>query len=214
MPVDPDVARLCAHSAELDPRCIDTHTVEEARQRGGSAPVPAMVPFEDVPVVRDLTLDTPTPISARIYRPSAGILPLLVYFHGGGWVVGSVARSDNFCRALANTSGIAVLSVDYRLAPEHRYPAAADDAYAATRWATENAPELGVDPSRLAVGGSSAGGNLAAVVSLMARERRGPKIALHGLHVPVTDHDLTRSSYAPNAARLGLTRGRMDGVSS
>ena len=210
MGLDPQVARLLAAAREADPRGIEELTVEEARLRAGSAPVAAMVPFEDVPVVRDLTIDAATPIPARIYRPSAGILPLLVYFHGGGWVVGSVAISDSFCRALANASGCAILSVDYRLAPEHRYPAAADDAYAATAWAAENARELGADPARLAVGGSSAGGNLAAVVSLMARECGGPKIALQWLHVPVTDHDFTRPSYLANATGAGLTRAGME----
>jgi acetyl esterase len=133
-----------------------------------------------------------------------------VYFHGGGWVVGSVALSDSFCRALANASGCAVLSVGYRLAPEHRFPAAADDAYAATRWASEHARELGFDPGRLAVGGSSAGGNLAAVVALMARERGGPRIALQWLHVPVIDHDFTRESYRVNGKGMGLTRAGME----
>jgi len=210
MPIDPQIARLLADARARDPRGIEELTVAEARLRGGSAPVDAMVPLEDVPVIRDLLIDGAVPIPARIYRPSAGILPLLVYFHGGGWVVGSVALSDNFCRALANASGCAVLSVEYRLAPEHRYPAAADDAYAATRWAAENAAALGVDPARLAVGGSSAGGNLAAVVALMARERGGPAIALQWLHVPVTDHDFTRASYAANATGGGLTRAAME----
>ncbi|HEY3219022.1 MAG TPA: alpha/beta hydrolase [Candidatus Limnocylindria bacterium] len=209
MPIDPQIARLLADARAKDPRGIEQLTVAQARERGGSAPVEAMVPFEDVPVVRDLTIDGTAPLSARIYRPSAGILPLLVYFHGGGWVVGSVALSDNFCRRVANASGWAVLSVEYRLAPEHPYPAAADDAYAATRWAAENTRELGTDPARLAVGGSSAGGNLAAVVSLVARERGGPQIALQWLHVPVIDHDFTRSSYVAYATGAGLTRAAM-----
>ena len=209
MPVDPQIAQLLAEAAAADPRGIEELTVEQARIRGGSVSV-ASVPFEDLAEVRDLVVGTEPLIAARLYRPSAGTLALLVYFHGGGWVVGSVALSDNFCRALANTSGCAVLSVEYRLAPEHRYPAAADDAYAATRWAAEHAGELGIDASRLAVGGSSAGGNLAAVVALMARERRGPKIALQLLHVPVMDHDLTRSSYARNARGMGLTRAGME----
>src|SRR2546428_10108833 len=108
-----------------------------------------MVPLEDVPVVRDLVIDGAVSIPARIYRPSAGILPLLVYFHGGGWAVGSVALSDNFCRALANASGCAILSVEYRLAPQHCYPAAADDAYAATPLAAEDAAAPGAYPPRL-----------------------------------------------------------------
>ena len=209
MPVDPQIAQLLAQASATDPRGIEELTVEQARIRGGSVAV-ASVPFEEVAEVRDAVVGSEPLIAARLYRPRAGTLPLLVYFHGGGWVVGSVALSDNYCRALANASGSAVLSVEYRLAPEHRYPAAADDAYSATRWAAENADELGIDPERLAVGGSSAGGNLAAVVCLMARERGGPKIALQLLHVPVMDHDFTRASYVLNAKGMGLTRAGME----
>ncbi|HYR94015.1 MAG TPA: alpha/beta hydrolase [Methylomirabilota bacterium] len=206
MTVDPQIARLLADAVAKDPRGIETLSVADARTRGGSAPVDAIVPFEDVAETRDVKAGH---IPARLYRPSAGMLPLLVYFHGGGWVVGSVTASDNYCRALANASGCAVLSVDYCLAPEHQYPHAADDAYAATRWAAEHASELGVDPGRLAVGGSSAGGNLAAVASLMARERTGPRIALQLLHVPVMDHDFETASYREHATGRGLTRAAM-----
>ena len=181
----------------------------EARARGGSVNVAPALPPEPVADVRDLVIDTLPPISGRLYRPRSGTLPLLVYFHGGGWVVGSVAISDPFCRALANASGCAVLSVEYRLAPEDRYPAAADDAYAATRWSADHAADLGIDVSRIAVGGSSAGGNLAAVAALMARERGEPSIAFQLLHVPVTDHDFDTPSYRANATGFGLTRGGM-----
>jgi acetyl esterase len=209
MPLDPQIAQLIAQAAAADPRGIEELTVEQARIRGGSVAV-ASVPFEEVAATRDIVVNADPTITARLYRPAAGRLPLLVYFHGGGWVVGSVALSDNFCRALANASGCAILSVEYRLAPEHRYPAAADDAYAATRWASEHAHELGVDPGRLAVGGSSAGGNLAAVVSLMALEGGGPRISLQWLHVPVIDHDFTRDSYRAHAKGRGLTRAGME----
>ena len=209
MPVDPQIAQLLAQAAAADPRGIEELTVEQARIRGGSVAV-ASVPFEEVDEVRDIAAAGEPLIPGRLYRPGAGTLPLIVYFHGGGWVVGSVALSDNFCRALANASGCAVLSVEYRLAPEHRYPAAADDAYAATRWAAEHGAELGIDAGRLAVGGSSAGGNLATVVCLMARERGGPKIALQLLHVPVTDNDFKRASYVTNVKGMGLTRAGME----
>jgi acetyl esterase len=209
MPIDPNVARLVAEAMAADPRPIEELTIEEARVRGGSLAV-ATVPFEDVAEVRDVAISAEPMIGARLYRPARGTLPLLVYFHGGGWVVGSVALSDNSCRALANASGCAVLSVEYRLAPEHRYPAAADDAYAATAWAAANAQELGIDPERIAVGGSSAGGNLAAVVSLMARDRGGPRVRAQYLHVPVTDHDFTRASYRTNESGMGLTRKGME----
>jgi acetyl esterase/lipase len=202
---DPVVAKLLADAAASDPRGIEQLTVEEARRRGGSAPVAAMVPFEEIAEARDVHA---AGVPARLYRPSGGTLPLLIYFHGGGWVVGSVANSDNFCRALANRGGCAVLSVDYRLAPEHRYPTAADDAQRATEWATTHATELGVDASRIAVGGSSAGGNLAAVVALRARGR-GPVLRAQLLHVPVTDHDFTTGSYRAFGTGHGLTEAAM-----
>jgi len=209
MPVDAQIADLLRRAIAADPRGIEELTVEEARIRGGSVVV-ASVPFQEVAEVRDVTVSTEPRIGARFYRPAGGKLPLLVYLHGGGWVVGSVALSDNVCRALANASGCAVLSVEYRLAPEHPYPAAADDAFAATAWAAAHAKELGIDADRIAVGGSSAGGNLAAVTSLMARDRGGPKIRAQWLHVPVLDHDFTRPSYTTNATGMGLTRKGME----
>jgi acetyl esterase len=209
MPIDPRIAALLAEAERIDPRPIETLSVAEARARGGSVNVGPQLAPEPVADVRDLVIDTLPPIPARLYRPRSGTLPLLVYLHGGGWVVGSVAVADPFCRALANASGCAVLSIEYRLAPEDRYPAAADDAYAATRWTADHAPDLGVDASRVAVGGSSAGGNLAAVVSLMARERGTPKVALQLLHVPVLDHDFETASYRANAIGCGLTRSGM-----
>ena len=206
MGLDRDVAALLAKAAAIDPRGFEELSVAEARAR---SVVVAAVPFEEVDEIRDLVIDATPALPARLYRPRPGTLPLLVYFHGGGWVLGSVALSDNYCRALANASGCAVLSVEYRLAPEHRYPAAADDAYAATRWSAGHAAALGIDPGRIAVGGSSAGGNLAAVASLMAREQGGPRIALQLLHIPVTDHDFARPSYQRYATGHGLTRDGM-----
>lgn len=205
MPVDPRIAELLAEADKIDPRPIEALSVAEARARGGSVNAALALAPEPVVDVRDVVIDTLSPIPARLYRPRSGTLPLLVYFHGGGWVVGSVALSDPFCRALANASGCAVVSVEYRLAPEDRFPAAADDAYAATRWSADHASDLGVDASRIAVGGSSAGGNLAAVVTLMARERGVPAIAFQLLHVPVTDHDFDTPSYRANGTGFGLT---------
>lgn len=209
MPVDQRIVALLAEAERIDPRPIEALSIAEARARGGSVnAAPALAP-EPVADVRDVVIGTLPPISARLYRPRSGTLPLLVYFHGGGWVVGSVAIADPFCRALANASGCAVLSVEYRLAPEDRYPAAAEDAYTATRWSAEHASDLGIDASRIAVGGSSAGGNLAAVVALMARERGTPALAFQLLHVPVTDHDFDTSSYRANGKGFGLTRNGM-----
>jgi acetyl esterase len=149
-------------------------------------------------------------IPLRIYTPDARApRPLLVFFHGGGWVIGNFDTHDAVCRHLAKQSGAIVVAVDYRLAPEHKYPAAAEDCYAATKWSAENAAALGGDASRLVVGGDSAGGNLAAVVSLMARDRGGPKVAFQLLVYPVTNHSYDTASYRENADGYLLTRDSM-----
>ena len=128
-------------------------------------------------------------IPARHYRPTAGgsPAPLLVFFHGGGWVLGDLDSYDSACRLISRDAGVHVLAIDYRLAPEHRAPAAVDDAYAAYRWAREQAVELGADPRRVAVGGDSAGGNLAAVVTRLARDAGDPLPSLQWLIYPATD---------------------------
>jgi acetyl esterase len=123
----------------------------------------------------------------RVYRPEGdGAQPALVYFFGGGWTLGSIDTADGICRALANAVPCTVVTVGYRLAPEHRFPAAVEDCHAATRWIAGHADEIGVDPSRLAVGGDSAGGNLAAVVSLLCRDGRGPDLVAQLLVYPNT----------------------------
>ena len=151
--------------------------------------------------VEDLTLDLPgRSIAARLYVPggAASPAPLVVYFHGGGWVLGTLETHDGTCRALARASGAAVLSIDYRRAPEHRYPAAAEDCYAAVCWARDHAAALGCDGARLAVAGDSAGGNLAGAVAIMARDRGGPALRHQLLLYPVTDDDYSLPSYAEN----------------
>jgi acetyl esterase len=134
---------------------------------------------------------------------------VLVYYHGGGWVIGDLDTHDVQCRQITAEAGIAVVAVDYRLAPEHKFPAAIDDAWAATRWVVAQAAELGIDASRLAVGGDSAGGNLAAVVALMARDAGGPAIALQVLAYPVTDVGAESKSYGDFAEGYMLTRDGM-----
>jgi acetyl esterase/lipase len=138
---------------------------------------------------------TGTTIPARSYRPagsdSADALPIVVYFHGGGWLLGSVESHDGICRALANASGAVVLNVGYRRGPEARFPAAVEDALAATRWAHANAALLGIDPARVAVAGDSAGGNLAAVVSQALRDAGEPIVRFQLLIYPVTTADLS-----------------------
>lgn len=151
--------------------------------------------------VENLTLDLPgRNIGARFYVPEeAGETPpVVMYFHGGGWVLGSLDTHDGTCRELARASGAAVLSVDYRLAPEARYPAAAEDCYDACIWAEAHAGHLGIDASRMAVAGDSAGGNLAAAVSLMARDRGGPALRHQMLIYPVTDTNFETTSYVSN----------------
>jgi acetyl esterase/lipase len=150
------------------------------------------------------------PIPVRLYTPSgSGPFPILVYFHGGGWVIGDRETHDATCRALTNAAGCIVASVDYRLAPEHKFPAAVEDAYAATRWVADHAREIGGDPTRIAVGGDSAGGNLAAVVALAARDRGGPRLVFQLLVYPVTDHAYDTPSYKDNADGYFLTRDAM-----
>jgi acetyl esterase len=166
--------------------------------------------------VRELNAEGPHgPIPLRLYRPAgapAGALPVLVYYHGGGWVIGDLDTHDVLCRQLANGSGCAVVSVDYRMGPEHRFPAAVDDCLAATRWVSRHAASLGVDPARLAVGGDSAGGNLAAVVAIAARDGGDGgelPIAFQLLIYPATDQRRIAPSHTTNAQGYLLTEDSM-----
>lgn len=148
----------------------------------------------------------------RVYTPVAGgatALPALVYFHGGGWVIGDLDTHDALCRTLANETGARVIAVDYRLAPEHKFPAAADDAYAAVKWVETNAATLAIDPNRIAVAGDSAGGNLAAVVSLMAKQKGGPRIVHQLLIYPVTQWKADTGSMSSFAEGYFLERKTM-----
>ncbi len=162
-----------------------------------------------VDAIDDVELAGPGgPLRVRVYRPAGGPHPGIVWLHGGGWVVGSLASHDPLLRALAAWTPCCVVAVDYRLAPEAPFPAALDDAWAALEWTVEQAASLGIDPERLAVGGDSAGGNLAAVVARHARDR-GVGIALQALVYPVTDYDLESPSYSLHAEGLNLTRAKM-----
>ncbi|MGW5381230.1 alpha/beta hydrolase [Nocardia sp. NPDC003963] len=149
-------------------------------------------------VVADRLIDGPGgALALRVYLPIGGSdpLPVVVFAHGGGFVFCDLDSHDEFCRAMADAVGVAVVSVDYRRAPEHPGPAAMEDMYAAVRWTAEHAAEFGIDPDRLMVAGDSAGGNLAATVSLAARDRGGPAIAAQILLYPVIDDDFTTESY-------------------
>jgi acetyl esterase len=192
------------------------HTLspKEARQlfretRAAVQPAPP-----EMALVRDLTADGPHgPIPLRLYRPLGAApgapLPALVYYHGGGWVIGDLDTHDVVCRQLAQQSGIAVLSVDYRLAPEHKFPAAVDDAFAALAWAADGGAAHGIDGRQLAVGGDSAGGNLAAVVSILARDQGGPAVSFQLLIYPVTDMASDAPSHTTFANGYLLTRDSM-----
>ena len=148
-------------------------------------------------------------VPVRIYSaPAAAPLPVVVWCHGGGWVIGSLETHDAMGRRLAAAAECLVVAVDYRLAPEHRFPAAVDDCWAVTSWVAEQGREIGADPERMAVGGDSAGGNLAAVMALRARDA-GLGLRLQLLVYPVTDADLGRASYLGNATGYGLTRAGM-----
>jgi acetyl esterase len=149
-------------------------------------------------------------VPCRIYRPSLERpLPALLFFHGGGWVLGSLETVDGFCRRLAKLSECVVISVDYRLSPEHKFPLPLDDCYRATAEVARLSSELGVDAGRIAVGGDSAGGNLAAAVCLRARDEAGPAIAFQLLIYPITDASFETPSYLENAEGFGLSRETM-----
>lgn len=167
---------------------------------------------DSVDRVRDLEIDGPNgPIPLRVYEPdSAGPRPLFVYYHGGGWVFKTAGDHDQVCRAIANAGDCTVVSVAYRVAPEHPFPAPFEDCYRATEWAVSHSGILDADPGRLVVGGDSAGGNLAAAVSLRARDAGGPDISHQVLIYPVLDHDFTTDSYEENAEGYLLTRAGME----
>ena len=166
---------------------------------------------EEVGKVEDRLIPGPEgEIPVRIYTPQGqGPFPVLVFFHGGGWVIGNLDTVDVPCRLLTNRADCIVVSVDYRLAPEHKFPAAINDAYAAVCWVVDHASSIQADPSRVAVGGDSAGGNLAAVVTLMARDKCGPSIRFQMLIYPVTNHSYHTDSYRDNADGYYLTKDTM-----
>ncbi len=169
-------------------------------------------PPEPTDHVADLSIDGPGgDLGLRLYRPRCvEPPPLLVYLHGGGWVIGDLDIGDGLCRALANRTGCALLSVDYRLAPEHPFPAAVEDSWAALEWAAANGVDLGVDQRRLGIAGDSAGGNLAAVGALRARDRGSPRLGACALLCPITDCRTDDRSMIEMAEGCFLTRERME----
>lgn len=210
MPLDPQAVKILKEAELLGLPAYQDLSPAEARQQMLDQ-APPVDPRLSVQRVEDRSIPGPGgEVALRLYYP-AGDPPFaaLVYFHGGGWVIGDLNTHHGFCHALAKTSGCLVVAVDYRLAPEHRYPAAVEDAYAATNWVAQNSDAIQADPNRLAVGGDSAGGHLAAVVALMARDRQGPRIDLQVLIYPITDCSFNTASYIENKEGYMLTRDLM-----
>ena len=210
MPLDPQAKAVLDQFASMGGQQLHEMSVAQARELILGMVALAGEP-ESIARVENRTVPgSAGEIPVRIYTPvGTAPFPVLVYFHGGGWVIGNLDTHDGICRSLANRVGCLVVSVDYRLAPEHPFPAAPEDCYAATRWLAEHAGSLGGDKGRIAVGGDSAGGNLAAVVALMARDRGGPKLAFQLLVYPATDTDFETRSYRENSEGYFLTRADM-----
>jgi len=211
MPLDHDAEILIKMIQEANRPTFESVGAVAARDlymAGRKALSPDPMPIAET---RDVAIPgSGGPIPARLYRSAKnGTLPVLVFLHGGGWVVGNIDSHEAMCRHLANRAECAVLSVDYRMGPEHKFPAAVEDCFAATVWTAGNAAALGVDPGRLAVGGDSAGGNLAAVVSLLARDKRAPRISCQILIYPATDAAMRHDSVARYAEGYVLTRATM-----
>ena len=205
MPLDPIVASMLAQMAEANAPAISDLSPAEGR-----AMYRMMNEQNILAEMASVKDDIAHGVPVRIYRPVDNkILPCLVFFHGGGWVIGDLQTHDNVCRALAHQAGCVVVAVDYRLAPEHPFPAALDDSYNATCWVADNAAALGIDPSRIAVGGYSAGGNLATCVCLQAKTLGTPAITHQLLVYPVTDTSLDSPSYTDNGEGYMLTRATM-----
>jgi acetyl esterase len=210
----PDAQKVCEMIIASGRPPIETLTPVEARAVYLASKAILQPDPEAVAEVEELRAQGPAgPIPLRLYRgqPSAQAhaQPVVVYFHGGGWVIGDLESHDQLCRALANAVPCTVIAVDYRLAPEHKFPAAVEDAIAATRWIAENAEQLKVDGKRLAVAGDSAGGNLAAVVSIAARDSGAVAPIFQFLIYPGTDMAMQTASIRRHAEQLPLTRKGM-----
>jgi len=213
MPVtlDPDAAAVFRAFQEAGRPPYETVSPAEARELYLKGRVVSNPEPPELASIEPLTIPSPAgSIPARIYTPTRlrkanGLAPGLVFFHGGGWVIGDLDSHDVVCRKLADEGELMVVSVDYRLAPEHKFPAAVDDAIASTKWIAENAKQFGIDALRLMVGGDSAGGNLAAVVAISARDGNGPDIAGQLLIYPAIDFAMTHPSHREPETSILLT---------
>lgn len=214
MPLHPQVARYLQAQAQAETDEGEAPSLEEQRRQSIESVLAEAGEPESVEAVEDRLIPGPDGnVPIRMYTPlGAGPepLPVLIYLHSGGWVFGSIEGHDPVCRALANHVGCLVVSVGYRLAPEHPFPAAPEDCYAATKWMAEHAQEVHADPTRIAIGGESAGGNLAAAVALMARDRQGPELCSQVIIYGETDYyEPGTASYTTYAEGYGLTRESM-----
>jgi acetyl esterase len=210
MAIDPDAKLVLDMIALANRPAFETLSPEEARVFYAAGRTVMQPDPEEVGAVRNLAAPGPAgPVPLRLYRGAGteltDVLPVLIYFHGGGWVIGDLESHDQVCRRFANLTGACVVAVDYRLAPEHRFPAAVSDSAAATRWIVGSAAELGIDPARVAVGGDSAGGNLAAVMAIMARDAYLPPIGFQLLIYPATDMAMQTGSVQRVTSGLPLT---------
>jgi len=213
MPVvlDPDAAAVYKAFQEAGRPAYETLTAPEARAYYSQARFATNPEPPELARVTQLAIPAPHGvIPARLYVPKEprrhdGLSPALVFFHGGGWVIGDLDSHDVVCRQLAVEGALIVISVDSRLAPEHKFPATVEDAIAATKWVAATAHELGIDAARLSIGGDSAGGNLTAVVALAARDGDGPAIAGQVLIYPATDFAMTHSSHSEPETSVLLT---------
>ncbi len=208
MPLDPQAQAVIDAVNALGLPAVWEVSPEEARVNAASRPRPA---GPEVAAVENRSIPGPNgDVPVRIYTPEgSGPFPILAWYHGGGWVIGDLESADGTARHLCKGAGAVVVSVDYRLAPETKFPGPAEDCYAATVWAANNAASLNADASRLAVGGDSAGGNLAAAISLMSADRGGPEIAHQLLVYPVTERNYDTPSYSQNAEGFLLARDAM-----
>lgn len=212
MPLNPVLESLLADMAASQAPSIDQMSPAEAREMYRAMQNVQQV--IELPRVRDVSVPGPGgELALRIYYPNpktAGPPPVVLFFHGGGWVIGDLESHDHVCRALARGTSAAVIAVDYRLAPEAGFPAALQDSYAALEWVAAESSSLEVDASRLAVAGDSAGGNLATCTAIAARDKKGPQVCAQLLIYPVTDTSMDYPSYAENGEGYLLTRAGME----